>query len=121
MIHLLAEGDTIPYSQAATVVGALVAAIAALCTVIVLLWRRDINRETAALEREKEIGALLRSDGVTATAALVTATGKMSDLATKIESSDDQRAAIGEEVRSAVAALSDKMEDVVDAVRRCPR
>lgn len=113
--------DTVPYSQVATIVGALVAALGVMGAVIVVLWRRDVGREKAALDREKEIGALLRSDGVTATTALVTATAKMSELATKIEASDDQRAAIGDEVRSAVAALSDKMEDVVDTVRRCTR
>lgn len=121
MIPLLAEADTVPYGQVATIVGALVAAIGALCTVIFVLWRRDVAREKAALDREKEIGTLMRSDGVTTTGALVTTTTAMKDLVAKIEQSDDQRAAIGSEVRAAVTALSEKLDDVIRTVERCNR
>lgn len=123
MIPLLlaVDADAVPYGQVATIVGAMSAAILALCTVVGVLWKRDVKRETDRTAREKEMAALARSDGVELTRALAATSERMEKLVAKIEQSDEQRSAIGSEMLREIEKLREKMDEVLDTIEKCNR
>ena len=86
MILLLAEEamPALPWMYVLALCGALGGAI-------VVMWRRDVGRETDRGTREKEIAAQSRTDGTQVVTALAAAAEQMKSLAAKIEESDEER------------------------------
>lgn len=76
-----------------------------LAAAVVILWRRDVVRETARIEREQALAEVRRTDTVELTKAVLNTAERLNALAKAIEDGDEERrrlfAQLSSDLRSA--------------------